>query len=257
MKSTRNQPKLHEEFSPLLLCCGSNLIKKNLRNLLIVCITFANLHANGASNTSTPITPSNTRVLTQNNGDKKDLLHVKESLDRFMQPEIGLAQEIKSGLIKLENVCKAMNNATTIDTLANAQLSKVIFDKTTVAREQLKLTAQKTEQSVQLYRKQFQAGTNQYCSTLPDVLRLTGQCKTYHLESEMLELVEKRAQIYYSDVLERYRSYELAIELESKGCTRRGFTEKLWRAETEHMVPRLERADSIFNELLRYTVRQP
>lgn len=211
----------------------------------------------GAPSGSTAITVDLSRVIKPSQSTPKEIKQAKESLDQFMQPESGLAQEIKSGLVKIERICKTISSQGANDTPPPVPQSKAIVEKTKIAKDQLRYFSQKTEQAIQYHRKQQQEGGNKFCAALPEALRVAGQCKAYQLENDLIELIDKRSQIYYADVLERYRSYDSAVEMEGRGCTRPGFTERLWRAELEHMLPRLERADAVFNELLKYVSSPP
>lgn len=168
----------------------------------------------------------------------------------FLEPESGLNSEIRAGLARLEQTCTFTNKAKS-DTPGplfskSALVPKEVAAARTVAMEQQAVV----DKAISEFRSTHNLNMNA-CSALPNLLRLTDACARYQANSETAQVVSNASQTYFGETLARFKSYEAAVDLEARGCTRPDFAYKLWVAEQVHIVPKLKNSGQQLTELLK------
>ena len=260
-----NSPLLQIRFNPLAKPMGGP-VYKNLALVRLVLALF--LCASGILKshcaTERETGKSASTSSSQGGGVIKNTT-TQEKLDEFLEPERGLNVEIKTGLRKIDQVCQGIKKSTS-NSNANSTINTSTVDKKTVstvstasivpqitqARELLKAQSSSFEKSLLDYKTTNQINDpNNSCEKLPSFLRMSSQCKAYQSSVETFELITKTAHNYYSEISDRYQSYEYASQLEERGCARPQFSTRLWQAESEHMIPRLANSSQFFINLLQ------
>lgn len=197
-------------------------------------------------------TTKTTTASTQTNVSSELIDNAKalQSIKKFVEPERDLESEIRDGLLRIRQLCdtiKLSEKPSKDNSAAQSLLSSKIKD----AKSQMEIQSLNTQQSLRLFRKT--AGLEDEasnCASLPETLRLTQKCRQYQNNIQRYEIVSKASSQFYSDIAQRYRSYEQAQELESMGCARSGFAIRLWQTEQDHMIGRMQRSSQFFGEIL-------
>jgi hypothetical protein len=177
---------------------------------------------------------------------------LQTKIKAFLEPEAGLNNEIRAGLARLEQTCEFTNktkpSATTAAPLysKSALISKDIVAARAMANEQQAIA----DKAIAEFRSAQSLSMNT-CSALPSLLRISEQCIRYQKNSEIAQAVSQASQTYFNEALARFKSYEAAVDLEAKGCTRPDFAYKLWAAEQVHIVPKLKTSGQQLSDLLK------
>ena len=175
---------------------------------------------------------------------------LQNKIKAFLEPETGLNNEIRAGLARLEQTCAFTNKnkPTAPGPLfsKSAAIPKEIEQARALAFEQQAIT----DKAVAEFRSTRALNVNA-CAAIPSVLRITEQCGRYQTNSETAQAVSQASQLYFSETFARFKSYEAAVDLEAKGCTRPDFAHKLWMAEQVHIVPKLKTAGQQLSDLLK------
>ena len=168
----------------------------------------------------------------------------------FLEPEAGLNNEIRAGLARLEQTCTFTNKSkpATPGPLfsKSATVPKEIAAARLVAIEQQAIA----DKAIAEFRSSHALNMNA-CSALPALLRVSEQCTRYQVDTETAQAVSQASQAYFGETLARFKSYEAAVDLEAKGCTRPDFAHKLWAAEQVHIVPKLKTSGQLLSDLLK------
>ncbi len=168
----------------------------------------------------------------------------------FLEPEAGLNNEIRAGLARLEQTCTFTNKS---KSAAPAPLfSKSALVPKEVATARLLANEQQAiaDKAIAEFRSSHALNMNP-CSALPAFLRVSEQCLRYQADTETAQAVSQASQAYFGETLARFKSYEAAVDLEAKGCTRPDFAHKLWVAEQVHIVPKLKTSGQLLSDLLK------
>lgn len=175
--------------------------------------------------------------------------NVKSLAKSFLEPEAGLNTEIRAALSRLEVTCQYLkegSRAPSVTQSGSSNLLKEIESAKKLAIEQRSVA----EKSLDGFQESRQLNTSS-CAALPNVLRLSDQCKQYQIDIDKWQVVKSTTTAYFDETLARFGSYEAAIKLEGRGCTRPGFSNKLWAAEQEHIVPKLKNSGRTLSEMLK------
>jgi len=175
---------------------------------------------------------------------------LQNKVKAFLEPEAGLNSEIRAGLARLEQTCTFTNKSKT--NTPGPLLSKSATVPKEVAAARLLANEQQAiaDKTIAEYRG-TRALNMSPCSALPALLRVTEQCTRYQADTETAKAVSNASQTYFGETLARFKSYEAAVELEAKGCTRPDFAYKLWAAEQAHIVPKLKSSGQQLSDLLK------
>lgn len=211
-------------------------IRQLLASLISACLCFA--------------TASTSHAQTDPIANKPANLVLQDKLRLFLEPERGLNNEIRAGLARLEQTCTFTNPSksavTNFSHSKSAQIPKEIEQARKLAIEQQAIA----DKAIAEFRSANALNTNA-CAALPSLLRVTDACVRYQKQNELVQTVSQTSQSYFAEALARFKSYEAAVELEAKGCTRPEFAFKLWGAEQTHIVPKLLTSGQQLSDLLK------
>jgi hypothetical protein len=179
-----------------------------------------------------------------------DKVFLQNKVKGFLEPEAGLNNEIRAGLVRLEQICTFTNkgNPATTGSLTNksALVPKELDSVRAVVSEQKAIA----DKAIAEYRALNNLNNNS-CAALPEKLRISEQCARYQAASERVQIVSQATKVYFDETLARFNSYGAAVDLEAKGCTRPDFAHKLWMAEQIHIVPKLKTSGQLLSDLLK------
>ena len=175
---------------------------------------------------------------------------LQNKLKSFLEPEMGLNNEIRAGLARIEQTCAFTNKtkSTTPGPLfsKSALVQKELSTARMMANEQQAIA----DKAIAEFRSTHTLNMNA-CSALPALLRVTEQCVRYQTKTEAAQMVSHASQTYFAETRARFNSYEAAVDLEARGCTRPDFAHKLWAAEQAHIVPKLKTSGQQLSDLLK------
>ncbi len=175
---------------------------------------------------------------------------VDAKIKAFLEPESGLNNEIRAGLARLEQTCTFTNKSkqATPGPLfsKSALITKEISSARSLAQEQQSVV----DKAIAEFRANRGLNMNA-CAALPSLLRVSEQCVRYQNDTALAQAVSEASQLYYAETFARFKSYEDAIDLEARGCTRPDFAHKLWSAEQAHIVPKLKTSGQQLSDLLK------
>ena len=182
--------------------------------------------------------------------ETKNAPALQERIRLFLEPERGLNNEIRAGLARLEQTCAFTNptktSATAASSAKSAQIPKEIEQARKLANEQQAVA----DKAIAEFRTQNALNANA-CAVVPPLLRVTDACVRFQKQTDTAQAVSQASQAYFGETLARFKSYEAAVELEAKGCTRPEFAHKLWAAEQVHIVPKLKTSGQQLSDLLK------
>jgi hypothetical protein len=177
---------------------------------------------------------------------------LQTKIKAFLEPETGLNNEIRAGLARLEQTCEFTNKTKPSATAATPLYSKsALIAKDIVAARAMANEQQAIADKAIAEFRSAQSLSMNTCSALPSLLRISEQCIRYQKNSEIAQAVSQASQTYFNETLARFKSYEAAVDLEAKGCTRPDFAYKLWAAEQVHIVPKLKTSGQQLSDLLK------
>ena len=175
---------------------------------------------------------------------------LQEKIKLFLEPERGLNNEIRAGLARLEQTCTFTNPSKTAATQFSNSKSAIIPKEIEQARKLANDQQSQTDKAIAEFRTANSLNNNP-CAVVPPLLRLTDACMRFQKQTDMAQAVSQASQTYFGETLARFKSYEAAVELEAKGCTRPEFAYKLWVAEQVHIVPKLKTSGQQLSDLLK------
>jgi hypothetical protein len=168
----------------------------------------------------------------------------------FLEPETGLNNEIRAGLARLEQTCTFTNKSKARQPEPLISKSATVPKEVATARLLVNEQQAIADKAIAEFRAARALSMNT-CAALPAMLRVTTQCSRYQADTETAQAVTNASQTYFGETLARFKSYEAAVELEAKGCTRPDFAYKLWTAEQSHIVPKLKTSGQQLSDLLK------
>jgi hypothetical protein len=224
------------------------------RFLFAILITVSWLNSTYAKDFVTETTlvakESNIQISQANSAPDNKITTIQSKITEFLEPEQGLNTEIRTGLLKIEQICLTIKK-NSVSTPGLDKKSQSLPTLISQSKELLNSQKINLQSSIDSFKTAYHiSSADNSCEKLPKVLRVSNQCRTYQTNLDLLDLVSKTSQSYYSEVSDRYQSYEYALQLEEKGCARPQFAYRLWQAEFEHMVPRLANSSQFFISLL-------
>ena len=168
----------------------------------------------------------------------------------FLEPESGLNTEIRAGLARLEQTCTFTNKAKSNTPGPLLSKSALVPKEVAAAREVAMGQQALVDKAIAEFRSTHNLNMNA-CSAVPSLLRVTDACLSYQTNTETAKVVSNASQTYFGETLARFKSYEAAVDLEARGCTRPDFAQKLWAAEQVHIVPKLKTSGQQLSDLLK------
>lgn len=186
----------------------------------------------------------------QSVGNSAPAALLSSKIKAFLEPEAGLNAEIRAGLARLEQTCTFTNKSkpSTPGPLfsKSASVPKEVAAARALANEQQAIA----DKAIAEFRTSHALNMSA-CAALPSLLRVSEQCTRYQTDTATAQAVAQASQQYFSETLARFKSYEDAVDLEAKGCTRPDFAHKLWAAEQVHIVPKLKTSGQQLSDLLK------
>jgi hypothetical protein len=186
---------------------------------------------------------------------KLGVLEIDKQVKTFLDPVKGLNNDIRSGLQKIEQTCNIIAKSKLEET---KKLALTASDAQTVAmRAEISSAKQITVDQNDALTKYIQeariklAPQSKSCDGLTALIRTSDACSNYKAANEVINRINDAGVYYYGEALGRYSSYESAYELEQKGCTRPGFSYRLWAAEQTHLMPVMKTSAQTLSELLK------
>lgn len=168
----------------------------------------------------------------------------------FLEPEAGLNNEIRAGLARLEQTCTFTNKSKSATPGPLFSKSAAVPKEVAAARSVVNEQQAIADKAIAEFRSSHALNINA-CAALPSLLRVSEQCVRYQADTETAQVVSHASQAYFGETLARFKSYEAAVDLEAKGCTRPDFAHKLWAAEQVHIVPKLKTSGQLLSDLLK------
>lgn len=186
---------------------------------------------------------------------KLGVLEIDKKVKTFLDPVKGLNNDIRSGLQKIEQTCNIIAKSKLEET---KKLALTASDAQTVAmRAEISSAKKITVDQNDALTKYIQeariklAPQSKSCDGLTALIRTSDACSNYKAANEVINRINDAGVYYYGEALGRYSSYESAYELEQKGCTRPGFSYRLWAAEQTHLMPVMKTSAQTLSELLK------
>lgn len=186
---------------------------------------------------------------------KLSVLEIDKQVKIFLDPVKGLNTEIRSGLQKIEQTCNIIAKSK-LDASKKIVLNSP--DPQSVAmRSEISSARQITMDQNDALNKLIQetriklAPLSKSCEGLTSLLKTSDACMNYKASNEALNHITDAGVYYYGEALSRLSSYESAYDLEQKGCTRPGFSYRLWAAEQTHLMPSMKTSAQSLGELLK------
>lgn len=186
---------------------------------------------------------------------KLSVSEIDKQVKLFLDPVKGLNSEIRTGLQKIEQTCniiakskldetkKLASNSS--DPQSGAMRSEIFSAKQLAMDQNEALNRYILETRFKL------APQSKSCEGIASLLKTSDACLSYRANNEAVNHVADAGAYYYGEALGRLSSYESAYELEQKGCTRPGFSNRLWAAEQMHLLPTMKTSAQTLFELLR------
>lgn len=185
---------------------------------------------------------------------KLSVLEIDKQVKTLIEPVKGLNIEIRAGLLKIEETCNiiAKNKLEETQKLASSSMDQQMI----AMRSEISSAKQITIDQSDAITKFLQetrikiAPQSKSCDGLIAQIKTSEACNNYKNANEAINRVSDAALYYYAEALARYSSYESAFALEQKGCTRPGFSYRLWNAEQTHLIPTMRTSAQSFRVLL-------
>jgi len=186
---------------------------------------------------------------------KLSVLEIDKQVKSFLDPVKGLNNDIRAGLLKIEQTCNIIAKSKLDETKKLALTSS--DTQTVVMRSEISSAKQITVDQNDALTKYIQeariklAPQNKSCEGLTAFLITSDACSNYKATNEAINRINDASVYYYGEALGRFSSYESAYELEQKGCTRPGFSYRLWAAEQTHLMPIMKTSAQTLGDLLK------
>jgi len=184
---------------------------------------------------------------------KLSVLEIDKQVKTFLDPVKGLNNDIRAGLLKIEQTCNIIAKSKLDETKKLALTSSDI--QTVVMRSEISSAKQITVDQNDALTKYIQeariklAPQSKSCEGLTAFLKTSEACSNYKAANESINRINDASVYYYGEALGRFSSYESAYELEQRGCTRPGFSFRLWAAEQIHLMPVMKTSAQTLGDL--------
>jgi len=178
---------------------------------------------------------------------------VQEKINEMLDPVRGLNSDLQIGLQRIERTCSIISKSKLIESkqkLSGTDLVNLqnLSEDLSMAKESLAELRRLVKSNIAI-RQQALTKTAQKCDSTK--LSTTEICQLQQAQIETITAVSDASDYYYQEALERLKNYEKSQELEFKGCTRPGFTFRLWTSEKTHLLPTLNSSSVTFTEMLK------
>ena len=189
------------------------------------------------------------------NFPKLSVLEIDKQVKTFLDPVKGLNNDIRAGLQKIEQTCNIIAKSK-LDESKRLALSSP-DPQSLVMRSEISSAKQIAVDQNDALTKYIQeariklAPQSKSCEGLTALIKVNEACSNYKAATEAINHVSDAGVYYYGEALGRFSSYESAFELEQKGCTRPGFSYRLWAAEQTHLMPVMKTSAQTLSDFLR------
>jgi len=177
---------------------------------------------------------------------------IQEKIKLLLEPVRGLNSELEVGLQKIEQTCAIISKSKLNETqLLLAGSEQVNQQKLALDLSSAKEILIDLRRQVQIHvglKKDYLAATEKKCAVASALN--TDICKTQKSQTEILNKVAEASDYYYQEAFKRIKTYEKSQELENQGCTRPGFSSRLWMSEKTHLMPTLKTSAETFMGLM-------
>lgn len=171
---------------------------------------------------------------------------MREQFSRLTRPSDNATQALQTGFVKLKRVCDYGLHEKTASTGTEGDL-RMAGER---PLQELASVQRALEQIGNAYRQASRITKNASCKYAPVLQYLTQSCRGFYEDSDRLMVAGQAAQRLVSQTRERLKLYGQYEVLELQGCTRAGFTQKLWANEEKYLWPMVMGAPAVFKALL-------
>lgn len=166
---------------------------------------------------------------------------------KYIAPADNVLQDLKAGLRKLQRLCSVADVKRMPENTANAEASQKLQTQWALATITLTRVRQQTSEVFAGFERDSRMRTNQACQLAPSWLP---GCGGYLEDQKLLEAASLAANRLFEEAAQRLEFYSKYAELESTGCTRKGFTQRLWQTEERYLWPLVTGAPAYFDKWL-------
>jgi hypothetical protein len=174
------------------------------------------------------------------------LVDLKKRFDGHLQPASRATRELQSGYQKLTRMCGIGKPALPAQVASLLELP----GKTAKARLELKAVEVNLQQVLKDYAQNSRITKLNACRFVPIFAPLSFTCDGFRQDRARLDLATEVAQNLLSEARQRLDLYEQFGQLEIRGCSRPGFSLKLWETEQTYLWSSLTDSPSFFRTLL-------
>ncbi|NDC60476.1 MAG: hypothetical protein EBZ60_00375 [Betaproteobacteria bacterium] len=180
------------------------------------------------------------------------LQNAQDKIKVIIEPVKGLNGEIRTGLQKIEQTCAIISKSKINEskqTIANSPETKFQVFKSEInqAKKWVADQNQQMQNKLEFARGKLAAQASS-CESIKS--NPSPACQDYKVNLEIWTKLSDASAYYYAEASARLISYEKANELEAGGCTRPGFSIRMWNAEQEHLIPTLKNSSQLFVDIL-------
>jgi hypothetical protein len=224
----------------------SNYIKRPIV-FVVLWLLFFSLQAQNSRNPQSaakPATPdssfSKTKELTN---------EVQGSTSNILQYEKGISLEIRRGVKRLTKACSApenkLENKQTVTPLENINES--------IQRKLQEVSGTKASLNARLDVVVTSATklAEEKCSGSVVPFFASNACISSQELNNSIKVLQNSLNIYYDQVKARYQLYQEVASKEAEGCVKNGFTERLLKANEQHVISTEDSARLKFLELIK------
>jgi hypothetical protein len=163
------------------------------------------------------------------------LRETRNLLDSYLKPSVQATRELQSGLQRLSRVCEMGKPA------PQGHERSLIDLKSQVKSAHVELMGVELnlQQVLNAYTQNSRITRLQACRYVPTFVPLSFTCEGFRQDTNRLVMAENSTRQLVNEARQRLDFYDQLMSLESRGCTRAGFTMKLWETEQTYLWPTL------------------
>lgn len=163
------------------------------------------------------------------------LRETRNLLDTYLKPSSQATRELQSGLQRLSRVCEMGKPAPQGHERSLIDLKSQLKS----AHVELMGVELNLQQVLNAYTQNSRITRLQACRYVPTFVPLSFTCEGFRQDSARLAVAEKSSLQLVNEARQRLDFYDQLMSLEIRGCTRTGFTMKLWETEQTYLWPTL------------------
>jgi hypothetical protein len=170
----------------------------------------------------------------------------RQRITNRLQPATQATRELQSGYQKLNRVCAIGKSPPPALTPSLPQMSGL----TARARSQLNSTELALQQVLADFTQNSRLTRLSACRYVPSFVPLSFTCEGFRQDSARLDTAKEAIQKLVGEAHQRLDLYEQFAQLELQGCTRPGFSWRLWETEQVYLWPTVTDSPVFFRALL-------